>query len=94
MTETPLSENERAVYEMLLALVRSLVDRPDDVVLSALDSNDTLHFKVQTHPTDTGRLVGSGGRTVHALRIVLNASAMRLGRELALDVISTEPTLN
>lgn len=80
--------NELKVYETFLAVVRLLVDRPEDVVIVPVLTPTALNFQVQTHPADIGKLVGKSGRTARALRVILSANAARLGKDVGLDIVS------
>lgn len=75
---------------MLATVVRSLVDRPDDVVVTPLPGETSLTFRVQAHPSDMGKLIGVNGRTARALRVILGANAARLKRNMSLDILQGE----
>lgn len=77
---------------MLVTVVRSLVDRPDDVQVTPVAGETSLTFRVQAHPADMGKLIGVNGRTARALRIILGANAARLKRNLSLDILQAEPS--
>lgn len=84
-------EKEDEVYQMLLTVVRSLVDRPNDVEITPIPSETSLTFRVQAHAADMGKLIGVNGRTARALRIILGANAARLKRNLSLDILQADP---
>jgi HJR/Mrr/RecB family endonuclease len=44
------------VYEMLLAVSRSLVDRPEDVEIVIVPRDENIVFRVRVYPKDTGKL--------------------------------------
>lgn len=81
---------EVEVHEMLVTVIRSLVDRPDDVAITALPGDSSLTFRVQANPADMGKLIGVNGRTARALRIILGANAARLKRNLSLDIVQAD----
>jgi uncharacterized protein len=78
------------VHQMLLTVIRSLVDRPEDVVVTPHPGETSLTFRVQAHPSDMGKLIGVNGRTARALRIILGANAARLKRNLSLDILQAD----
>lgn len=80
-------EKEQEVHHMLVTVVRSLVDRPDEVEIVPLPGEASLTFRVKAHPGDMGKLIGVNGRTARALRIILGANAARLKRNLSLDIV-------
>jgi uncharacterized protein len=77
---------EVEVFEMLSAVIRSLVDKPDDVEIVPLVSQESTTFQVRAHPSDMGKLIGMNGRTARALRVILGANAARLKRSFSLDL--------
>lgn len=78
------------VHDMLLTVIRSLVDRPDDVQITPVPGETSLTYRVLAHPADMGKLIGVNGRTARALRIILGANAARLKRNLSLDIAQSE----
>lgn len=79
------------VEGMLLLVVRSLVDRPDDVSITQVSNENNVTYRVKAHPADMGKLIGVNGRTARALRVILGANAARLKRNLSLDIAQGEP---
>jgi predicted RNA-binding protein YlqC (UPF0109 family) len=65
-TETA-SEAQRVLTE----LVRALVDHPDAVRVEEEDLGHTILLKVHADPDDLGKVIGRQGRTVWALRSLL-----------------------
>lgn len=75
---------------MLVTVIRSLVDRPEEVVVTTIPGETSLTFRVQAHAGDMGKLIGVNGRTARALRIILGANAARLKRNLSLDILQAD----
>ena len=73
----------RFVYEA----VRVLVDRPDDIVLEEHPDVTAIHIRVRVHPSDFGKVIGQGGKTVQALRVLIAAACSRLHTRYVLEVI-------
>jgi len=68
-------------------LVREIVDNPDEVTVSVVDTPRGDLIEVRVHPDDLGRVIGRQGRTAKALRTVINALAG--GRKVRVDVVDT-----
>ncbi len=83
-------EKADEVQDMLLTVIRSLVDRPDDVQITPVPAETSLTFRVLAHPADMGKLIGVNGRTARALRIILGANAARLKMNLNLDIAQAD----
>ena len=69
-------------------LVREIVDTPDEVSVSVVDTPRGELIEVRVHPDDLGRVIGRQGRTAKALRTVINALAG--GRKVRVDVVDTD----
>jgi len=67
-------------------VVRSLVDNPDDVQVSEVTGANEISYRIGLHPADVGLVIGKGGRTISAIRSVINA-ANKAGDHLAVEVV-------
>jgi hypothetical protein len=63
-------------YFLELVLQR-LIDHPDDVDLRQIEEEGHLTFQVSVHPDDVGKVIGKNGRTINAIRDLLNAAGSR-----------------
>ena len=75
------------VREMLLKLVQALVDEPEKLDLLHVADDGEVAFQVRTTAEDAGKLIGKNGRTVRAIRVILNGSGMKNGRVYTLDLL-------
>jgi len=73
------------VGQMLQYVLRSLVDRPDELVIVPLTDGAGVSFHVQAAPDEIGKLIGKNGRTARAVRTILSGNAARLGRRYNVD---------
>lgn len=78
------------VHEMLLRVVQSLVDRPEEVRIQLVPEGASTTFRVFADSSDVGKLIGASGRTARALRVILCANAARLKRDLRLDIVEAQ----
>jgi predicted RNA-binding protein YlqC (UPF0109 family) len=79
------------VHAMLLAIVRSLVSEPDKVELLRIAGAAGMAFQVRSAVEDVGKLIGKGGRTARAIRVILSGNAAKNGRRYTLDIARVEP---
>ena len=63
------------IAEVLGALARALVDRPEAVRLRERESGGELLLELDVDPDDRGRIIGRRGETIQALRALLGAIA-------------------
>jgi uncharacterized protein len=75
-------------YQGLLALlVANLVDHPDEARIQRLERQGEEVYRLTVHPDDLGKLIGKGGQTARALRMLLTAAAARLDRRVGLEIV-------
>jgi uncharacterized protein len=72
-------------------VVRGLVDRPDAVSVTPQDRPGIVIYELRVHPTDTGKVIGKQGATIHALRALLQAGAARKGIRCTLELVEDPP---
>lgn len=66
---------------------RHLVEHPDRVRISEVAGKTTQVFEVRCDPRDAGRLIGKNGRTVAALRTLVNSVASNGGKKAVIEVV-------
>ena len=74
------------MQEMLLVMVRALVDEPDAVRVDEIEEDGDLVYEVTVSEDDLGRVIGRGGRVAKALRTVARAAA-RDDRRVLVDIL-------
>lgn len=79
-------ESDAAVYELLLSLVRSLVDRPEQVIIASTPVEGGAVFKVTVAQSDVGKVIGMNGRTARAIRTIVSANGAKARRNYRLDI--------
>ncbi|HMJ04235.1 MAG TPA: KH domain-containing protein [Conexibacter sp.] len=74
--------------ELLEYLVRELVDEPDEVRVEEFEEDDgTLVLELTVGEDDYGKVIGRGGRTANALRLVVKAAAVKDDRRVLVDIV-------
>ncbi len=68
-------------------LIKSLVTRPDEVLLAARENERTILMELKVAPEDLGRIIGKDGHTINAIRTVLQAAAASHNKKVRLDVL-------
>ena len=57
-----------------------MVDQPEFVSINTLVADGGATFTIQSHPDDTGKLIGKQGRNAQSIRIIFSAIGMKLHR--------------
>lgn len=74
--------------ELLEYLARALVDDPDAVEVEQFEEEDgTVVLELGVGDDDYGKVIGRGGRTAQALRLLVKAAAVKENRRVLLDIV-------
>ncbi len=68
-------------------VVKGLVDHPDVVNITEVEQERTTVYELRLDPSDVGRVIGRSGRTVNAIRTLLQAGSAKAGKFTRLDII-------
>ncbi|MDP9412327.1 MAG: KH domain-containing protein [Actinomycetota bacterium] len=71
---------------LLLVLARSLVDEPERVEVSGTETGTRVDLELRVASGDMGRIIGRQGRTIRAIRSVVKAASVKLGKRVNVEV--------
>ena len=71
---------------LLVVLARSLVEDPDAVEVSGTETETRVDLELRVAPEDMGKIIGRQGRTIRAVRTVLKAASVKLGKRVNVEV--------
>ena len=69
-------------------IAKSLVENPDQVVVTKLDGEDTIRLQVAS--ADMGKVIGKQGRIAKAIRTVVKAAGAKDSAGFNVEIISDE----
>ena len=72
---------------ILESIAKSLVDAPNEVQITEIDGEKSIIFELRCNAKDVGKIIGKSGKTVGAMRILLNSIAAKQGRKAMLEVV-------
>ena len=76
------------MQELLENIVKSIVDKPDEVEVNINESENTIVYELNVGDGDLGMVIGKKGRNVNAFRTLLSASnAKEGGKRAILEII-------
>ena len=76
------------MLSLIETVVKQLVDKPDEVNVEAVESDQTIIYELTVGDGDYGKVIGKKGRNVSALRTILFAiNAKEGGKRARLEVI-------
>ena len=63
--------------ELVEVIAKSLVENPDEVVVTETEKEDAIIVELKVGPADMGKVIGRQGRIAKAIRTVVRASASK-----------------
>lgn len=74
--------------EMIENIVKSIVDKPDEVNINIAESENTKIYEISVGDGDIGKVIGKRGKNVSAIRTLVSAvSAKEGGKRSILELI-------
>lgn len=71
---------------LLLLLARELVEEPDKVEVSGTETDSRIDLELRVAEDDMGKIIGRQGRTIRAIRTVVKAASVKLGKRVNVEV--------
>ncbi len=73
--------------ELVEYIAKSIVNVPDDVVVTEEETERGLTLKLQVNDEDKGRIIGKQGRVAEAIRTLLRVKAAKAGSRASLEIV-------
>jgi uncharacterized protein len=74
----------KALVELM---AKSLVDKPEEVVVAEIGGEKTALFELRVAASDIGKVVGKQGNTARAMRTILSAACTKLEKRCVLEIL-------
>lgn len=71
---------------LLEVIAKSLVDNPDEVVVTEKETEKGLVLELKVAPSDMGKVIGKQGRIAKAIRSVVKAAASRENKQISVEI--------
>ena len=75
------------VRELVEAIVKALVDRPDEVVITEVSGAHSCVLELQVAPGDVGKVIGKKGVHADAIRRIVSAVGGKKKKRYVLEII-------
>ena len=82
-----LTIGQESVLNLISYVVVNLVRHPDDVRIDVLRKQDRDIYQVHVHDEDLGKVIGKGGQTARALRVLLMAASAKTDQRVGLEIV-------
>jgi predicted RNA-binding protein YlqC (UPF0109 family) len=73
--------------DLLELMAKALVDKPEVVDVKESEEGESTVLELHVDPEDVGKIIGKQGRTVRALRTILDAAGQKFERRYEVEVI-------
>ena len=73
--------------ELIEFIAKSIVNSPDDVVVTEETDEQGVILKLQVADDDKGRVIGKQGRIAAAMRTLIRVKAAKQGTRATLEII-------
>lgn len=73
--------------ELLSLIARGLVDAPDEVVVTRIESEQATVLQLKVARDDLGKVIGKQGRTARSIRTLLSTAGRKAHKRLVLDIV-------
>jgi hypothetical protein len=72
---------------LLIQIVQTLVDNPEQVQITEIEGSQSVVLELRVAKEDMGKIIGKHGRTVNAIRTLLNAASGKAGKRYVLEFV-------
>ncbi len=73
--------------ELVEYIAKSIVNAPDDVVVTEEETEEGIALKLQVADDDKGRVIGKQGRIAEAIRSLIRVKAAKAGTRVSLEIL-------
>jgi len=73
--------------KLVEAIAKSLVDKPENVVVTESTTRQGTVIQLKVDPDDMGKVIGKQGRIAKALRVVVKAAATRDNKKVTVEIV-------
>lgn len=73
--------------ELLEVIAKSLVDNPQEVVVTEKSNEKSLVLELKVAQSDMGKVIGKQGRIAKAIRSVVKAAASKEDRKVIVEIM-------
>ena len=75
------------MQDFLELVVKGLVDKPEAVNITEVEQERATIYELRVDPSDIGQVIGKSGKTVNAIRTLLQAGSAKAGVFSRLEII-------
>ncbi len=73
--------------ELVQVIAMSLVDHPDEVVVTETETDKSIVVELKVAPEDMGKVIGKQGRIAKSIRTVVKAAATKDDKKVVVEIL-------
>lgn len=73
--------------ELVEVIARSLVDNPDEVVVTQKEEDDAIVIELKVAASDMGKVIGRQGRIAKAIRTVVKSASSKCDKKVIVEIM-------
>lgn len=73
--------------ELIEQIAKSIVDRPEMVRVTGVEGENSVVIELKVDKKDIGKVIGKHGRTITAIRTILNATRVQKEKRQVLEIL-------
>ena len=73
--------------ELVEVIAKSLVEHPDEGVVTETENEKTILVELRVAPSDMGKVIGKQGRIAKAIRSVVKASSSKEEKKVGVEIL-------
>lgn len=73
--------------ELIEQIAKAIVEKPEDVQVRDIEGENAVVIELRVAKEDIGKVIGKNGKTITAMRTILNATRAQKRKRQVLEVI-------
>ena len=73
--------------ELVEVIAKSLVEHPDEVVVTETENEKNILVELRVAPSDMGKVIGKHGRIAKAIRSVVKAASSKEDKKVVVEIL-------
>ena len=85
--EWPTDTWRCVMKELVEVIAKSLVDHPEEVVVTQAEESNAILVELKVAPSDMGKVIGRQGRIAKAIRTVVKAASSKCDKKVVVEIL-------
>jgi predicted RNA-binding protein YlqC (UPF0109 family) len=73
--------------DLIEQIAKAIVERPEDVQVRGIEGENAVVIELRVAKEDIGKVIGKKGKTITAMRTILNATRAQKSKRQVLEVV-------